>query len=76
MIDAVVEFVKRAIRAADFVEELGGDAFDADPIVRSELAELVRSPFHRKILRQSAFDHRRSTACNRQIARVRAATSC
>ena len=40
------------------VEELGGDpfAFDPDRVVRSELAELDRSPLRREILGQSAFD--------------------
>jgi hypothetical protein len=73
--DALVELNQRTVNPVDLVEELDRDpfAFDPDRVGRAELAQLDRSPFRREILANPPSIISASTACNRQIARVRAA---
>ena len=73
-----MELDERLVVATDLVEELDRDpfAFDPDRVDRAELAELRPRPVSPRDsstirLRSS----RTSTACSRQIARVRAAMS-
>jgi len=76
-LDAPAELDQCLVVATDLVEELDRDplSFDPDRVVGAELAEHQSGRFAERFLTSPPSIISASTACNRQIARVRAATS-
>ena len=76
-LDAPAELDERLVDAADLVEELDRDQFPFDPdrIGRTELASSEAARFAERFFDKPPSTISHNTACNRQIARVRAAVS-
>jgi hypothetical protein len=75
--DTFVKLDEREVHAAHFFEELVGDpfAFDPDRVASRSLRSSTDARFAERFLDDPPSIISASTACNRQIARVRAAVS-